>query len=101
MRSSSWKTTAKQGKFSAYYKEIDGRNGVHVVYWDREFNYSAINNFGVGKASGEYLVFLNNDVEIISENWLEELLGHCQRERRALLEQDFTIRTIRSSMPGL
>ena len=55
-----------------YYKEIDGRNGVHVVYWDREFNYSAINNFGVGKASGEYLVFLNNDVEIISADWIEE-----------------------------
>ena len=64
----------------SYYKEIDGRNGVHVVYWDREFNYSAINNFGVSSAGGEYIVFLNNDVEIISEDWLEELLGHCQRK---------------------
>ena len=67
---------SKTEEIFAYYKEIDGRNGVHVVYWDREFNYSAINNFGVSKASGEYIVFLNNDVEIISENWLEELLGH-------------------------
>lgn len=42
---------SKTGEIFSYYKEIDGRNGVHVVYWDREFNYSAINNFGVGKAS--------------------------------------------------
>ena len=62
-----------------YYKEIDGRNGVHVVYWDREFNYSAINNFGVSYAKGDYLVCLNNDMEIISADWIEELLGHCQR----------------------
>ena len=61
-----------------YYKEIDGRNGVHVVYWDREFNYSAINNFGVSYAKGDYLVCLNNDMEIISADWIEELLGHCQ-----------------------
>ncbi|MDY3249777.1 MAG: glycosyltransferase family 2 protein [Candidatus Choladocola sp.] len=62
-----------------YYKEIDGRNGVHVVYWDRDFNYSAINNFGIRHAKGQYLVCLNNDMEVISEDWLEELLGHCQR----------------------
>ena len=62
-----------------YYKEIDGRNGVHVVYWDREFNYSAINNFGVSYAKGDYLVCLNNDMEIISADWIEELLGPSQR----------------------
>ena len=62
-----------------YYKEIDGRNGVHVVYWDREFNYSAINNFGISHAKGDYFICLNNDMEIISEDWIEELLGHCQR----------------------
>lgn len=62
-----------------YYKEIDGRNGVHVVYWDKDFNYSAINNFGMRYAKGDYLVCLNNDMEIISEDWLEELLGHCER----------------------
>lgn len=71
---------SKTEEIFAYYKEIDGRNGVHVVYWDREFNYSAINNFGAGRARGEYLLFLNNDMEIISEDWMEEMLGHCQRE---------------------
>ncbi len=62
-----------------YYKEIDGRNGVHVVYWDRAFNYSAINNFGARHAKGSYLVCLNNDMEVIDGAWLGELLGHCQR----------------------
>jgi GT2 family glycosyltransferase len=64
----------------AYYKEIDGRKGIHVVYWDREFNYSALNNFGVRHARGDYFVFLNNDMEIISEDWLDEMLGHCMRQ---------------------
>lgn len=70
---------SKTEEIFAYYKEIDGRNGIHVVYWDREFNYSAINNFGVCHAKGEYFVFLNNDMEIISADWLDELLGHCMR----------------------
>ncbi|MCC8052112.1 MAG: glycosyltransferase family 2 protein [Clostridiales bacterium] len=62
-----------------YYKEIDGRNGVHVVYWDKEFNYSAINNFGIRHASGEYILCMNNDMEVISPDWMTELLGHCMR----------------------
>ncbi len=55
-------------------------SNVHVVTWEREFNYSAINNFGVTFAKGEYLLFLNNDTELIAENFIEEMLGLCQRE---------------------
>lgn len=66
-----------------YYEELQKRENVHVVTWEdsrkRGFNYSAINNFGVTKARGEYLLFLNNDVEILRENWMEEMLGNCQR----------------------
>lgn len=69
---------------------------VRVVVWDREFNYSAINNFGVKHASGEYLLFLNNDTELIAENFIEEMLGFCQRDDvgavgARLLYQDDTI----------
>ncbi len=63
----------------AFYKEIDRRDAIRVVYWDREFNYSAINNFGARHAKGSYFVFLNNDIEVIGGDWLDELLGHCQR----------------------
>ena len=62
-----------------YYQELDGKNGVRVVYWDKEFNYSAINNFGASHAKGEYLLLLNNDTEIISPDCLEQLLGYCMR----------------------
>lgn len=70
---------SKTKEIFEYYKEIDGRNGIHVVYWDSSFNYSAINNFGIRHAKGEYLLCLNNDMEVISSDWMEELLGHCQR----------------------
>ena len=63
-----------------YYKEIKGDSRIKVVEWKNEFNYSAINNFGVKNATGEYYILLNNDTEIISENWIEEMLSNCQRK---------------------
>lgn len=62
-----------------YYREIKKRPNVRVITWKGEFNYSAINNFGEKSARGEYLLFLNNDVEVINPRWMEELLGNCQR----------------------
>lgn len=61
-----------------YYNRICN-DKIRVVYWKKEFNYSAINNFGVEHAKGEYLLLLNNDMEVISPDWITELLGHCQR----------------------
>ncbi len=70
----------KTDENSIYGKGVlPGGQTVKVVIWDREFNYSAINNFGASFAEGEYFVLLNNDIEIITESWLEELLGNCQR----------------------
>lgn len=64
----------------AYYQQLETVNPrVRVVYWKGIFNYSAINNFGVQYAKGEYLLLLNNDTEIINEDCLEELLGYCTR----------------------
>ena len=69
-----------EGTFE-YYRSMEQKyDNFHTVYWDREFNYSLINNFGAQKASGEYLLFLNNDTEIISENFIEEMLGPCMRK---------------------
>lgn len=63
----------------AFYKKIAGEK-IKIVTWEGEFNYSAINNFGVHHARGDYLLLLNNDVEIINGDWLTEMLSHCQRK---------------------
>jgi len=63
-----------------YYKEIDKNPYVKVVYWKDEFNYSAINNFGFKYAKGEYILLLNNDMEVITPDWLQEMLMFAQRK---------------------
>ena len=62
-----------------YYRKISEDPRIHLICWKKEFNYSAINNFGVKNARGEYLLFLNNDVTVITEDWMGEMLGVCQR----------------------
>jgi O-antigen biosynthesis protein len=49
-----------------------------VFRWPGEFNYSAINNFGVEQARGDQILFLNNDVEVVQPDWLAALLEHAQ-----------------------
>lgn len=64
----------------AYYEEIKKlHQNIKIVVWNDKFNYSKINNFGFDNVSGEYVILLNNDVEIISENWIEEMLMYAQR----------------------
>jgi len=67
----------------AYYRSLTetGPEGkVKVAEYKSAFNYSAVNNFGASQASGEYLLLLNNDTEVITVNWMEELLMYAQRE---------------------
>nr|WP_288555897.1 glycosyltransferase family 2 protein [uncultured Mediterraneibacter sp.] len=64
-----------------YYESLKKQHeNVKVVTWGNEFNYSAINNFGVKYAEGDYFLFLNNDTEMITRDALEEMLGCCMRE---------------------
>lgn len=62
-----------------YYKELSKDPQIRLLRWKKEFNYSAINNYGVNHAKGQYLLFLNNDVKIITSGWIREMLGMCQR----------------------
>lgn len=65
----------------AFYKTIpEEYPGARVLTWKSGFNFSAINNFAVKEASGEYVLFLNNDVEILTPGWLEEMLMICQQQ---------------------
>ena len=58
-----------------YLTVLEQEEHCKIFYWDHPFNYSKVNNFGRKQASGEYLVLLNNDTEIITPDWLEELIG--------------------------
>lgn len=70
----------------AYYEEVQKEHSnVRVITYTGEFNYSAINNEGVREAKGEYLLFLNNDIEVISPYWIREMLGFCQRKDTAIV----------------
>jgi len=62
-----------------YYKLIEQVECVKVLKYDKPFNYSAVNNYAVKESTGEYIVFLNNDIEIITPGWIEELLMYAQR----------------------
>ena len=53
---------------------------ISVVAYSGEFNYSAVNNLGVSYAQGEYILLLNNDTEVITVNWMEEMLMYAQRQ---------------------
>ena len=64
-----------------YYEDLEKRySQVKVVKWDGPFNYSAINNYGAKYADGDYFLLLNNDTEVITPEWLDSMVGYCQRE---------------------
>ena len=64
-----------------YYENIMSKyDFVKVVKWEEGFNYSKINNFGAKFAGGEYYVLLNNDIEVISTDWINRMLGYCLDE---------------------
>ena len=62
------------------FKKYQEKKNFKVLPYDKEFNFSLINNFAVEKASGEYIVLLNNDTEIISKNWLKSMVGYAMQD---------------------
>ncbi|MBR0419564.1 MAG: glycosyltransferase [Erysipelotrichaceae bacterium] len=64
-----------------YYEKICAEyENVKVIRWDHEFNFAAINNFAVKQTDGEYILLLNNDTEVITPEWIEEMLMYGQRK---------------------
>ncbi len=71
---------SKSDEIFAYYDEIQKKwPNVQVVRWQGPFNYSAINNYGASFANGKHLTLLNNDTEVISPDWIQEMLMFSQR----------------------
>ena len=63
----------------AYYDELKDNPRIKIVTYTGEFNYSKVNNLGVSEATGDYILLLNNDTQVITINWMEELLMYAQR----------------------
>ena len=64
-----------------YYEKIKSKwSNMKVVAWNDKFNFSAINNFGAQYANGDILLLLNNDIEVITPDWLEQMLMFAQRK---------------------
>ena len=67
---------SNQSETLAYLETLAGIPRVRVLRYDLPFNFSAINNYAAEQADGDILCLLNNDTEVISPDWLEEMLGH-------------------------
>lgn len=61
------------------YHTLESGGRTRIVTFDRPFNFSAACNAGAGAASGDLLLFLNNDVEVMDPEWLDELIRWAQR----------------------
>jgi O-antigen biosynthesis protein len=71
---------SQEAELLAYYQELQQNDRARVIeYHKLPFNYSEVNNFAVAHARGEILLFLNNDVEVISPDWLERMLEYALR----------------------
>ena len=63
-----------------YYEELKQDERIRVISREGAFNYSAVNNLGAKEAKGEYFLLLNNDTEVISPDWIQEMLMFAQRQ---------------------
>ena len=70
---------SETAEINDYYKTVEN-DGVKIVRYEGPFNFSAICNLGVKAAQGDYILLLNNDTQVITVNWLEEMLMYAQRD---------------------
>ena len=70
---------SKNAETFEYYRSLEGRPEIRVVTWKGPFNFSGICNFGAREAKGDYILLLNNDVEVITPDWIEQMLMFAQR----------------------
>lgn len=66
---------SEQAETHSYLASLKSSANIKIFEHNISYNYSALNNFGRSKASGDYLVLLNNDTEVITGDWLKEMLG--------------------------
>ena len=62
-----------------YLSSLSKDSRFRVIKYDKPFNYSAINNYAVSMANGEIIGLINNDIEVINDDWLSEMVRHVLR----------------------
>jgi len=67
-------------KTFGYYASLEHNPKIKILHYDKPFNFSAINNYAVTQVESPYILFLNNDTEVIAEEWLSAMLEHAQRD---------------------
>jgi len=69
-----------EGATLNYLKSLKNSSFIKIINYDKPFNFSAINNYAVKMAQGDYILFLNNDIEVISQEWLSAMVEQIQRD---------------------
>ena len=65
-----------------YYETIqENFSDIKILTYTKPFNWSAINNFAARQSEGDYLLFLNNDIEIISKGWIEKIIEAFENDK--------------------
>jgi hypothetical protein len=73
---------------------------VQVLRYNEPFNFSLLNNWAAGQATGEVLLFLNNDTEVIGADWLRHLVANAAARRSVRPAQSSSIPPAGCSMPA-
>jgi GT2 family glycosyltransferase len=71
---------SKEKETHAYLRKISGDPRIRLLSYEHAFNFSAINNFAVNRSDTDYILFLNNDTEVIAPEWLGAMMEHMTRE---------------------
>ncbi len=71
---------SKDGEVFEFYDSLREKPGIKILYLDIPFNFSRLINYGAFYSKGKILCFLNNDVEVLTPDWIERLLKHALRE---------------------
>jgi O-antigen biosynthesis protein len=71
---------SKEKDTLAFLEKIADHPAIRIYSYDHDFNFSAINNFAVAQSAADYLVFLNNDTEVIAPEWLTAMMEHMTRK---------------------
>jgi len=70
-----------ENKTLSYFQKIVNNPRIKVLKYPKLFNFAAINNYAANKTKGKYLLFLNNDTEVIEPDWLASMIEHAQRNQ--------------------